>query len=208
MHHAPCTSRTPRIERQVTFDTEASTQSRTHTFVDSPLGELALVAEDGALFGLYFPHHCYKPDPMAFGVRTEVEQAWIGAYSTIADLMLEGAASAPAGCNATNESSVPEEVTNHGNDRLRTKDDVMMHETCFCGWSGELADREPVSVGNSTRGLACPACGHLDCLEWLRESATRLLLEEATRRQHERARGRSQSNGSIYHALLDAPARP
>jgi hypothetical protein len=65
-------------------------------------------------------------------------------------------------------------------------EDVMMHETCFCGWSGELADREPVSVGTSIRGLACPACGHFDGLEWLPESAIRLLLAEATRRQHER----------------------
>lgn len=62
-----------------------------------------------------------------------------------------------------------------------------MHETCFCGWCGELADREPVSVGESAWGLACPTCGHLDCLEWLPEDAARLLLREATRRQHERA---------------------
>ncbi len=61
----------------------------------------------------------------------------------------------------------------------------MMHDACFCGWSGELADREPVSVGNRTLGLACPACGHLDCLEWLSEKETHLLLAEATRRQHE-----------------------
>jgi methylated-DNA-[protein]-cysteine S-methyltransferase len=43
----------------------------THTIIDSPLGELTLVAEDGVLCGLYFPGHWYMPDPDAFGVRSE-----------------------------------------------------------------------------------------------------------------------------------------
>jgi methylated-DNA-[protein]-cysteine S-methyltransferase len=42
-----------------------------HTTVDSPIGELTLVARDGRLTGVYFPHHWYKPDPAAFGPRTE-----------------------------------------------------------------------------------------------------------------------------------------
>jgi methylated-DNA-[protein]-cysteine S-methyltransferase len=42
-----------------------------HTTVDSPIGELTLVARDGRLAGVYFPHHWYKPDPAAFGPRTE-----------------------------------------------------------------------------------------------------------------------------------------
>jgi methylated-DNA-[protein]-cysteine S-methyltransferase len=41
----------------------------THTMVDSPLGELTLVAEDGRLTGVYFPHHWYAPDPATFGPR-------------------------------------------------------------------------------------------------------------------------------------------
>jgi methylated-DNA-[protein]-cysteine S-methyltransferase len=41
----------------------------THTTVDSPVGELTLVAEDGKLTGLYFPHHWYRPDPATFGDR-------------------------------------------------------------------------------------------------------------------------------------------
>jgi methylated-DNA-[protein]-cysteine S-methyltransferase len=41
----------------------------THATVDSPLGELTLVAEDGRLTGLYFPHHWYRPDPATFGER-------------------------------------------------------------------------------------------------------------------------------------------
>ncbi len=64
-----------------------------------------------------------------------------------------------------------------------------MHESCFCGWSGEMADREPVYAGDGAIGLACPTCGHLDSLEWLPEDAARRLLQEATRRQHERAAG-------------------
>ena len=39
----------------------------THTTVDSPLGELTLVAEDGRLTGVYFPHHWYRPAPDRFG---------------------------------------------------------------------------------------------------------------------------------------------
>ncbi len=89
----------------------------------------------------------------------------------------------------------------------------MMHEACFCGWSGELADREPVSVSNGAWGLACPTCGHLDCLEWLSEDAAHLLLVEATRRQHERAARpfairqrsipRASRRGSMALALVD-----
>jgi methylated-DNA-[protein]-cysteine S-methyltransferase len=45
--------------------------ARTHTTIDSPLGELTLVAAGGALSGLYFPGHWYLPDPDAFGVRSE-----------------------------------------------------------------------------------------------------------------------------------------
>jgi methylated-DNA-[protein]-cysteine S-methyltransferase len=43
----------------------------THTTIDSPVGELTLVAHDGALAGVYFPGHWYLPDPATFGVRTE-----------------------------------------------------------------------------------------------------------------------------------------
>jgi methylated-DNA-[protein]-cysteine S-methyltransferase len=42
-----------------------------HTTVDSPIGELTLVAEDGSLTGVYFPHHWYKPDPDTFGPRAD-----------------------------------------------------------------------------------------------------------------------------------------
>ena len=42
-----------------------------HTIVDSPLGELTLVAEEGRLTGVYFPHHWYAPDPATFGPRAD-----------------------------------------------------------------------------------------------------------------------------------------
>jgi methylated-DNA-[protein]-cysteine S-methyltransferase len=41
-----------------------------HTTVDSPVGELTLVAREGALSGLYFPGHWYLPDPTTFGIRS------------------------------------------------------------------------------------------------------------------------------------------
>jgi methylated-DNA-[protein]-cysteine S-methyltransferase len=43
----------------------------THTIIDSPLGELTLVAHDGVLAGLYFAEHARRPDPALFGGRTD-----------------------------------------------------------------------------------------------------------------------------------------
>ncbi|HMC51056.1 MAG TPA: methylated-DNA--[protein]-cysteine S-methyltransferase [Solirubrobacterales bacterium] len=45
--------------------------SATHTTIDSPIGELTLVASDGVLSGLYFPGHWHMPAPQVFGVRSE-----------------------------------------------------------------------------------------------------------------------------------------
>ncbi|HTT50293.1 MAG TPA: methylated-DNA--[protein]-cysteine S-methyltransferase [Streptosporangiaceae bacterium] len=45
--------------------------SSTHTVASSPLGDLTLVATDGRLAGLYFPHHWYRPDPASFGDRDD-----------------------------------------------------------------------------------------------------------------------------------------
>jgi methylated-DNA-[protein]-cysteine S-methyltransferase len=45
--------------------------STTHTTIQSPLGELILVADDGTLSGVYFPGHWTRPDPAAFGERSE-----------------------------------------------------------------------------------------------------------------------------------------
>jgi len=43
----------------------------THATIDSPLGELTLVAHDGVLAGLYFAEHVRRPDPSAFGLRRD-----------------------------------------------------------------------------------------------------------------------------------------
>jgi methylated-DNA-[protein]-cysteine S-methyltransferase len=43
----------------------------THTIVDSPLGPLTLVAQEGTLSGLYFRSHWPKPDPASFGERSD-----------------------------------------------------------------------------------------------------------------------------------------
>jgi methylated-DNA-[protein]-cysteine S-methyltransferase len=43
----------------------------THTIIDTRLGELTLVAEDGTLSGVYYPGHWTRPDRTAFGERSE-----------------------------------------------------------------------------------------------------------------------------------------
>jgi methylated-DNA-[protein]-cysteine S-methyltransferase len=45
--------------------------SATHTTIDSPIGELTLVAKDGVLSGIYFPGHWHMPAPDVFGARVE-----------------------------------------------------------------------------------------------------------------------------------------
>jgi methylated-DNA-[protein]-cysteine S-methyltransferase len=48
-----------------------TTSTATHMTVGSPIGELTLVADDGRLTGVYFPHHWYRPDAAAFGRLSE-----------------------------------------------------------------------------------------------------------------------------------------
>lgn len=43
----------------------------THTVMDTPIGYLTLVADEGRLIGVYFPRHWYMPDRDSFGVRAE-----------------------------------------------------------------------------------------------------------------------------------------
>lgn len=43
----------------------------THTMIDSPIGELTLVARDGVLSGIYFPGHWHMPAAEVFGARSE-----------------------------------------------------------------------------------------------------------------------------------------
>ncbi len=44
-----------------------------HAVIDSPLGELTLVADDTALIGLYFRHHWYRPAADTFGPRVDAK---------------------------------------------------------------------------------------------------------------------------------------
>jgi methylated-DNA-[protein]-cysteine S-methyltransferase len=44
-----------------------------HAIIDSPLGELTLVADGDALTGLYFRHHWYAPAEDALGRRVDAE---------------------------------------------------------------------------------------------------------------------------------------
>jgi methylated-DNA-[protein]-cysteine S-methyltransferase len=50
--------------------TTTTTHTITHTTIDTPLGELTLVAANGALSGVYFPGHWTRPDPATFGTRS------------------------------------------------------------------------------------------------------------------------------------------
>jgi methylated-DNA-[protein]-cysteine S-methyltransferase len=43
----------------------------THTVIDSPLGDLTLVATDGVLSGVYYPGHWTRPDRAAWGPRAD-----------------------------------------------------------------------------------------------------------------------------------------
>jgi methylated-DNA-[protein]-cysteine S-methyltransferase len=49
---------------------EGSGMLATHTTIDSPIGELTLVARDGVLGGIYFPGHWHMPPPEVFGARS------------------------------------------------------------------------------------------------------------------------------------------
>jgi methylated-DNA-[protein]-cysteine S-methyltransferase len=48
-----------------------SAMTTVHTVVDSPIGELTVVADDGVLTGLHYPGHWYSPDRSAFGRRDD-----------------------------------------------------------------------------------------------------------------------------------------
>jgi hypothetical protein len=59
----------------------------------------------------------------------------------------------------------------------------MTRDVCFCGWRGEMADREPIYAGDGEWGLLCPTCGHLDRLIGWPEAARHWTLSEAARRR-------------------------
>ncbi len=45
--------------------------TRRHTTIETPIGNLTLVADGPALCGVYYPGHWTRPDPAGFGVRSE-----------------------------------------------------------------------------------------------------------------------------------------
>lgn len=49
-----------------------STATAAHTTIASRLGDLTVAARDGAVTGLYFPHHWYMPDLASLGERSDV----------------------------------------------------------------------------------------------------------------------------------------
>lgn len=59
---------------------------RTHSVIDTPIGELTLVGRDGVLAGLYMPDHSHPPNPASLGSRVPVGegfaevQAQLGEY--------------------------------------------------------------------------------------------------------------------------------
>lgn len=61
-----------------------------------------------------------------------------------------------------------------------------MREVCFCGRSGEVEDREPVSLDSGGQALKCPDCGHKDRVDWLSGEARTDVLEEAAKRHARR----------------------
>jgi hypothetical protein len=58
-----------------------------------------------------------------------------------------------------------------------------MREACFCGWAGDIAEREPTYLGDGDWGLACPSCGHLDRLAMWPTDTWKQLVAEARRRR-------------------------
>ena len=67
----------------------------------------------------------------------------------------------------------------------RAKEVSEMLESCYCGRTGEIEDREPVATGGGGRALRCPDCGHLERLDRLPEEARQHAFEEAESRQLE-----------------------
>lgn len=66
-----------------------------------------------------------------------------------------------------------------------------MLESCYCGRTGEIEDREPVVADDGRHALRCPdeACGHLEHLQWLPEEARRTVFD-----------GKHRGRGPALHA--------
>ena len=60
-----------------------------HAVIDSPLGELTLVADGDALTGLYFRHHWYRPAADTFGpcVDAQSDDLFVEARAQLSDYL-------------------------------------------------------------------------------------------------------------------------
>jgi methylated-DNA-[protein]-cysteine S-methyltransferase len=47
--------------------------STRHAIIETPIGEITIVATDTSLTGVYFPHHWYMPPVASFGERVQAE---------------------------------------------------------------------------------------------------------------------------------------
>lgn len=62
-----------------------------HAVIDSPLGDLTLVADDDALIGVYFRHHWYRPSAETFGPQVDArDDALLSAAQSQLDAYLAG----------------------------------------------------------------------------------------------------------------------
>jgi methylated-DNA-[protein]-cysteine S-methyltransferase len=62
-----------------------------HAVIETPIGEITLVATDESLTGLYFPHHWYMPAASAFGTAVEAsDDALLAVVETQLDEYLRG----------------------------------------------------------------------------------------------------------------------
>src|SRR5690349_11213110 len=63
---SPAISRSACLPRLLNMNTR-------HAVIESPLGELTIVADGDALTGLYFRNHWYRPGDDTFGPRVDAE---------------------------------------------------------------------------------------------------------------------------------------
>jgi methylated-DNA-[protein]-cysteine S-methyltransferase len=88
----PTTATPTPTPASATTSTQAARQgARTHTVTGSPLGDLVLVAEDGALTGVYFAErHRGRPGPEKLGGRADAEPVLAEARRQLAEYFAGG----------------------------------------------------------------------------------------------------------------------
>jgi hypothetical protein len=69
-----------------------------------------------------------------------------------------------------------------------------MRETCFCGRTDKIRNREPVLDGDGKSALRCPNCVHVDYLEWLSDEASLLYWGEAEQKEAQTSVGQGHAS--------------